>query len=133
MRIRVERIEEGDPWGEIFVTYRLVERDGSVCVCWLPGLEPDEEPLDFGGFEQRTDAEAFKLGIDRERALFGLIPESVEDIDLERAELDMSSNINRENRRKTEPMDDEPQLDFGAVLEAVSEPVVEHRRRRPAA
>ena len=41
-----------------------------MCDCWLPGIEnPDPEgPLDRGGFAERPDATAFKLGIDRERA-----------------------------------------------------------------
>ena len=81
------------------------------------------------------------MGLDRWRAEVGLIPESVEDIDREREELDNASHINAANRRKTlddatsaalEPMDDEPQLDFGALLEAVeapAAPVVTHRRR----
>jgi hypothetical protein len=87
---------------------------------------------------------AFKLGVDRERAYHGLIAESVEDIDREREQLDDVRAINRANRRKgldavaaraLERMDDEPQLDLEALLEAVSEPaapVVEHRRRRVA-
>jgi hypothetical protein len=139
MRAKVERILELD--GEI--TYRVLELDGKPVDCWLPGLEPNdpEGPLDRGGFELRSDAAAFALGVDYERALFGLIAESVEEIDAERHQLDGVKAINRANRRKTlddatgdalERMDDAPQLDFNALLEAVNEPaapVVEHRRR----
>jgi hypothetical protein len=131
-------------------TYRLCEPDGTVCDNWLPGLEPPdpEGPLDRGGFESRSDADGFRLGIDRERALFGLLPGvTVDDIDAERERLDSAARINVAKQRKAratlndvarlalERMDDEPQHDFGALLEAVSEPaapVVEHRRRRVA-
>jgi hypothetical protein len=124
--------------------YRLCESDGSYAINWLPGLEPDDPygVLDCGGYDQRLDAQAFKLGIDRERALFGLLPGvTVEDIDRERHQLDTARTINAANRRKTlddvasaalERMDDEPQLDLEALWGAVSEPaapVVEHRRR----
>jgi len=141
VRIQIERIEEGDPLGDTFTTYRLCEPDGSVCDCWLPGLErPDwEGPLDRGGFESRCDAHAFALGVDRERALFGLLDVTVEDIDAERAQLDDVRTINGANRElraaeiaaALEQMDDAPQLDFKALLEAVdapAAPVVEHRR-----
>ena len=88
--MRVQVVPVGESWSDEPPTYRLCESGGKVCDCWLPGIEnPDPEgPLDFGGFTERPDATAFKLGIDRERALFGLIPESVEEIDRERAELD---------------------------------------------
>jgi hypothetical protein len=126
--------------------YRLCESDGSYAINWLPGLEPDDPygVLDCGGYDQRLDAQAFKLGVDRERALFGLLPGvTVEDIDAERAQLDNVRTINGANRelRKAEiaaafdRTDDAPQLDFGALLEAVSEPAapgVLHRRRRVA-
>jgi hypothetical protein len=129
VRIRVERIEEGEPWGESFVTYRLCEQDGTVCCNWLPGIELDGEPLDCGGFESKSDAQGFALGIDRERALFGLLPGlTVEDIDHERAKLDHSTK----KLDALDRMDDGVQLDLGKLLEAVSEqaaPVVEHRRR----
>jgi hypothetical protein len=123
-------------------TYRLCEQDGSVCDCWLPGLEPPdwEGPLDFGGFDSRLDAEGFALGIDYERALFNLLPGvTVEDVDAERHQLDSARTINAANRRKTpddsaalDRMDDAPQIDLEALWEAVNEPaapVVTHRRR----
>ena len=77
MRIRVESIRE--LYSDEKQTYRLVEADGTVCNCWLPGIEPPdpEGALDRGGFDQRLDAKAFALGVDYERALFGLIAESV--------------------------------------------------------
>jgi hypothetical protein len=144
--VRIEVVTVHESWSDEKPTYRLCETDGSVCVNWRPGLEPNdpEGPLDRGGFEQRLDATAFALGVDHERSLFGLIAESVEEIDRERAQLDDVRTINAANRRKTlddlasaalDRMDDAPQLDFGAHLEAVSEPaapVVEHRRRRVA-
>jgi hypothetical protein len=140
--VRIEVVTIHESWSDTKPTFRLCEADGTVCVNWLPGLEPNdpEGPLDRGGFESRSDAEGFRLGIDRERSLFGLIAESVEEIDRERAQLDDVRAINAANRRKTlddvasaalDRMDDAPQLDFGALLEAVSEPpapVVEHRR-----
>lgn len=111
-----------------------------MCDCWLPGLEPPdwEGPLDRGGFEQRLDAQAFALGVDYERALFGLIAESVEDIDCERAQLDgvkATSRLDDLASDALDRMDDAPQLDLEALLGAVSEPaapVVMHRRRRVA-
>ena len=77
VRIRVESIRE--LYSDEKQTYRLVEADGTVCNCWLPGIEPPdpEGALDRGGFDQRLDAKAFALGVDYERALFGLIAESV--------------------------------------------------------
>lgn len=88
VRIAVVTIHES--WSDERATYRLCETDGTVCDCWLPGLElPEPLPLDRGGFESRSDAQGFKLGIDRERALFGLLPGlTVEDIDRERHQLD---------------------------------------------
>ena len=84
-------MRSGDSSDDEAPTYRLCEDDDTVCDCWLPGAEnPDPEgPLDQGGFESFDDAKAFKLGIDRERALFRLIPESVEAIDRERESLDL--------------------------------------------
>jgi hypothetical protein len=144
--VRIKVVGVHECWSEK-PTFRLCESDGSVCDCWLPGLEPPdwEGPLDRGGFEQRLDAQGFALGIDYERALFNLLPGvTVEDVDRERAQLDDVRSINGSNSRKTvdapvsaalDRMGDAPQLDFGALLEAVSEPaapVVEHRRRRVA-
>jgi hypothetical protein len=140
VRIAVVTIHE--LWGDEKPTFRLCEEsDGSVCDCWLPGLEPPEpEPLDFGGFEQRLDAQAFALGVDYERALFNLLPGvTVEDVDRERAQLDSVARINGANRelRKAdigaalERTDDAPQLDLEALWDAASEPaapVVTHRR-----
>ena len=142
MRAKVERILELD--GES--PYRVLELDGKPVDCWLPGLEPNdpEGPLDRGGFESKLDANAFRLGVDRERALHGLISGvKVEDVDRERADLDNARTINGTNRRKTpdNPWEallpdtpDDAQLDLEALSEAVSEPaapVVVHRR--PAA
>jgi len=75
-----------DGWGE--PVYRLCESDGEICVRWLPDEWPDPDGLDKGGFDSRHDAQSFKLGIDRLRAEHGLIAESVDDIDRERAKLD---------------------------------------------
>jgi hypothetical protein len=44
--------------------------------------------LDRGGFDERSDAAAFALGVDRWRAELGLIGETVAEIDEERAALD---------------------------------------------
>lgn len=102
MRIAVVTVHES--WVDTKPTYRLCEADGAVADCWLPGCEPPdpEGPLDRGGFDQRLDAQAFALGIDYERALFGLIAESTEDIDTERAQLDTARTINGANARKTD-------------------------------
>jgi hypothetical protein len=140
MRVKVERVRE--LWSDEPATFRIVEANGEPVTCWLPGREADdwEGPLDRGGFEQRLDAQGFALGIDYERALFGLLPGvTVEEIDRERAQLDDVRSINAANRRKTdvasaalERMDDAPQLDLEALWGAVSEPaapVVTHRRR----
>jgi hypothetical protein len=88
MRVQVVPIEEC--WGDEPPTYRLCESGGKACDCWLPGIEnPDPEgPLDRGGFTERPDATAFALGVDRERALFGLLTETVDGIDREHAKLD---------------------------------------------
>jgi hypothetical protein len=143
MRVKVERVRE--LWSDEPATFRIVEANGEPVTCWLPGREADdwEGALDRGGFDQRLDATAFALGVDYERALFGLIAESVEEIDAERAQLDDVRSINAANRRKTDVpsaaldrMDDAQRLDSNALLEAVSEaaaPVVEHLRCRPAA
>jgi hypothetical protein len=139
-RVRIAVVTVHESWVDTKPTYRLCESDGSVCDCWLPGLEPPEPaPLDFGGFDQRLDAEGFALGIDRERALFGLLPGvTAEDVDAERHRLDSGRIINGANSRKTpdsaalDRMDDEPQIDLEALWDAVSEPaapVVTHRRR----
>jgi hypothetical protein len=154
-RVRIAVVKIHELCSDEKPTYRLCESDGSVCDCWLPGLEPPEpEPLDFGGFDQRLDAEAFALGIDYERALdaeafalgidyeralFGLLPGvTVEDVDAERHQLDSMTAINRANSRKTldsaalDRMDAAPQIDLEALWDAVSEPaapVVTHRRR----
>jgi hypothetical protein len=140
--VRIEVVTVHESWSDTKPTYRLCEADGTVCDCWLPGQEaPDwEGPLDRGGFDQRLDATAFALGIDFERALFGLIAETTADIDAERAQLDDVRSINAANRRKTlddvasaalDRMDDASQLDLDALWGAVSPPaapVVEHRR-----
>jgi hypothetical protein len=138
VRVAVVKIHES--WSDEKPTYRLCEADGAICDCWLPGLElPEPDPLDRGGFDQRLDAEAFALGIDYERALFGLLPGvTVEDVDAERHQLDSMTAINRANSRKTldsaalDRMDAAPQIDLEALWDAVSEPaapVVTHRRR----
>ena len=92
LRCRVERFEGlDDDWNEVGV-YRVVEGDtGQPVDCWLPGIEnPDcYGALDRGGFDQRQDARGFALGVDRERALHGLLPGlTVADIDAERRKLD---------------------------------------------
>lgn len=90
MRVQLARRLERDAEGYYAEAWRLCEPDGSLCVNWAPGLEHDdpEGPLDRGGFDRRTDALAFKLGVDRWRAEKGLIPETVADIDAERRKLD---------------------------------------------
>jgi len=142
--VRIAVVTVHESWSDEKPTFRLCEQDGTVCDCWLPDIEPPdpEGALDRGGFDQRLDAQAFALGVDYERALFGLLPGvTVADVDAERAQLDGVRSINAANRRKTladvasaalDRMDDEPQLDFDALLDAVSPPaapVVEHRRR----
>jgi hypothetical protein len=139
--VRIKVVGVHECWSEK-PTFRLCEQNGGVCDCWLPGLEPPdwEGPLDRGGFEQRLDAQAFALGVDYERALFGLLDVTIEDVDRERAQLDDVRTINGANRKlrqaviaaPLEQTDDAPQLDLEALLEAVSEPaapVVTHRRR----
>ena len=84
MRIQVRRFTE--PWCE--PVYRLCEQDGSIADRWLPDEDPEPNGLDAGGFDNRGDARAFKLGVDSERALHGLIPESTDDIEAERQALE---------------------------------------------
>jgi len=67
--------------------FRLCEADGSLCIRWLPD-ENSDGPLDFGGFESRHDAEAFRLGVDLIRAEAGLLTEMAADIQRERTMLD---------------------------------------------
>ncbi len=121
MRIQVVRIEE--LWDEQ-PTYRLCEDSGALCDCWLPGLENPEGPLDCGGFDRRDDAQAFKLGIDRERALFGLIPESVEAIDREREALDRTWTA-----RGRPPADIEPSPESTVEQMVPFYAHIEYRRR----
>jgi hypothetical protein len=68
-----------------------LELDGNLVRSWLPGIEPDDRsgPLDRGGFEQHSDALAFSLGVDHERAFHGhLEGVTTEHIEQERAALD---------------------------------------------
>jgi len=69
--------------------------------------------------------------------LFGLIAESVEDIDRERAALDFPSHHANKGRTRDDVADDAIQLDFSALFEAVKSepaaPVVSYRRRRRVA
>ena len=113
VRVRVEAVREVSEAESL--TYRLVEQDGRLVECWLPGIEnlDPEGPLDRGGFDLQSDAVAFALGVDRERALHGLIAKSVEQIDAERAELDHPSQVAayRKHMRL-----DGAQLDFGSVI-----------------
>ena len=116
-RVHVERVLEG--WDDE-VTYRICEASGTLCDCWLPGVEnPDPEaPLDRGGFDLASDAQSFALGVDRERAHHGLLSVTVEAIDRERAALDWT----KKGRPRT--LDDFAanavakleQLDFGSVI-----------------
>jgi hypothetical protein len=72
--------------------WRVVERDGEPVSSWLPGLEEDDRPgaLDRGGFDQYSDARAFSLGVDHERAFHGhLTGTTAMDIDREREALDL--------------------------------------------
>lgn len=145
MRTRVEVVIELD--GER--TYRVCEQDGEPVDCWLPGRElPQRQPLDFGGFDLENDAIGFSLGIDRERALFGMIRQSVDDIDQERIALDSRRETPRSRKK---PVADPwkalspdttngAQLDMDALLEAAAapvqptrgEPVATHSRRKVA-
>jgi hypothetical protein len=76
-----------DSWDDEPPIFRLYEDDGTVCVAWLPDEYP-HGPLDGGGFDSRSDAQTFKLGVDYERALHGLIAESTDDIEAERLALE---------------------------------------------
>ena len=91
--------------------YRLCEPNGTVCDCWLPGLEdPDHEgPLDRNGFDEHSDAQAFKLGVDWIRAEAGLLPGvTVADIDREREALDSRAPITA----TPEPVHIPPVIDY---------------------
>jgi hypothetical protein len=71
--------------------WRVLELDGELVRSWLPGIEPDDRsgPLDRGGFERHSDALAFSLGVDHERAFHGhLEGVTTMDIDVEREALD---------------------------------------------
>ena len=108
-RCQIERIDTlDDDWDEV-VFYRVTESDGELVDCWLPGIEPPDPygPLDRGGFSERTDARAFALGIDRERALHGLLPGiTVAHVDELRQGLDGAQWQNRE--RPQPAQDDRP-------------------------
>jgi hypothetical protein len=80
--------------------FRILELDGNPVTCWAPGIEnhDPEGALDRGGFDQRADAVAFALGVDRWRAGVGLIEESVAEIDRKRAELDSRWSAARAKR-----------------------------------
>jgi hypothetical protein len=53
--------------------------------------------LDKGGFELRSDAEGFKLGVDWIRAAAGLLGElTTDDIDIERSRLDVGRPLRRQ-------------------------------------
>jgi hypothetical protein len=71
--------------------WRVVELDGGLVRSWLPGIEADDRdgPLDRGGFDRYSDAWAFSLGVDHERAFHGhLTGITAMDIDVEREALD---------------------------------------------
>jgi hypothetical protein len=75
--------------------FRVVEDNGELVDCWLPGHEdPDQEgALDAGGFEEKRDGRGFCLAIDLIRAERGLIPETVADIEAERLALDTCPKV----------------------------------------
>ena len=99
--MRVQVVRFGETWSE--PVHRLYEADGTLSVCWLPGLELPIGPLDGGGFDSRADALAFKLGVDCERALHGMIVETVDDIARERAELDRCATVAKPEQLEAEP------------------------------
>ncbi len=70
--------------------WRVLELDGQLVRSWLPDVEADDRsgPLDRGGFERHSDALAFSLGVDHERAFHGHLGVSTADIEQERAALD---------------------------------------------
>jgi hypothetical protein len=69
--------------------WRVVEADGSLCRCWLPGEDREPLGLDKGGFDHEMDAVAFALGVNWERCYRGLLPGlTTEDIDEVRRKLD---------------------------------------------
>lgn len=118
-RVQVQRFTTIDEdWIEMTV-YRVVEENGERCDCWLPGLEvPDPDgDLDRLGFDSRSDAAAFALGVDWIRAEAGLLPGvTTADIDRERAELD-------QRHKPVQTLAPEP---------PAPAPAVEYRRRRMA-
>jgi hypothetical protein len=122
--VRIAVVTVHESWSDTKPTYRLCEADGTTCNCWLPGIEPPdpEGALDRGGFDQRLDAAAFALGVDYERALFGLIAETVEAIDIERHALDSyhRATLDKVAANAVKRIDERP------------EPVVRRRRRRVA-
>jgi len=121
-RTAIARRVERDEFGYFVEVWRIVEADGRLCVNWAPGLEWDGElPLDRGGFAERSDALAFKLGVDRWRAEQGQLSETVEDIDAERRELDQAAIDYHADRQ---PPDPEALLTFA--------PEVMDRRAAPA-
>jgi len=115
MRVRIlQRVEVDSGW--YVRRWRVVEWDGTPCRCWAPGLEwPDPEgPLDRGGFDRKSDAKAFALGVDRWRAEKRLIRETVQDIDRERRKLD--------GRVPLPELDDVELDDFEPAEHSVGEP-----------
>jgi len=85
MRTQVRKQELGS--GEI--VWRITEANGELVNRWIP-TDPFLGSLDRGGFELRSDAVAFSLGIDTVRAEEGLFgPEVSRSIRSERAAQDV--------------------------------------------
>jgi hypothetical protein len=71
--------------------FRVVEDNGELVDCWLPGHEDpvQEGALDAGGFLEWLDALGFSLGVTWERAHRGLLGDlTTVDVDVLRGELD---------------------------------------------
>jgi hypothetical protein len=135
MRVSVEREQFWEDDG-VKVVFRLREQSGEHVDRWLPDENPDPEgPLDRGGFDTWADAQGFALGVDRERALHGLLTETVEEIDFERGQLDRYGasprNLESFDAAQLRKLDTARQLDFNRLLFNGS-PKIEHRRLRSA-
>jgi hypothetical protein len=98
LRVQLRQQQRGSE-----VWWRLTEADGRLVCRWLP-WEPMTGVLDKGGFSDREDAEAFRLGVNWERARAGLLQGvSTLDVDRERHELDRDTR-GRPPKRQPEPI-----------------------------
>jgi hypothetical protein len=92
VQVRKQLLENGE------VLFRITEANGELVDRWIP-TDPFLGSLDKGGFELRSDAVAFSLGVDTVRAEAGLFDPSV------------SRSIHRERDAQDEVKQGRPRAD----------------------